>query len=181
MELMFATRSGNTINTIIEIANGYTAPFVYHLSGNNILPAANTNPLGDKIIEYYNTQNSTVQAAWNTSPYDVSNLSIVSTTNFPSTPSGIAIAISKKQFFEQLAIDGIVTEQEAAAAFGGTIPQTFQTYIESLPANVRFSTTLTILGGQSYKYDSPFITNITKYFGWDNERFQTFWTSASKL
>lgn len=91
--------------------------------------------------------------------------------------------ISRRQFFQQLAVDEIITKAEALAALqSGTIPSALQAIIDALPSeDDQFSATMLIIGATSFSKSHDLVETVRVAFGWTEEQRDTFWLAASKL
>ena len=90
--------------------------------------------------------------------------------------------ISDRQFFQLLAIKGIITEDEALDAVGpGIIPPAMTALIEQLPENLRFDAKMKVRGATTFVYDSSVAVLIQHLYGWTDEERKQFWIDAILL
>lgn len=90
--------------------------------------------------------------------------------------------ISDRQFFQQLAIMGVITQADALAAVKtGTIPASLQTYIDTLPADQQFSAEMHISGSVTFARHHPITIQLAQGMSWTDEQVDTLWTAASAL
>jgi len=90
--------------------------------------------------------------------------------------------ISDRQFYQQLAIQGVITQAEAIAAVGpGTLPAALASLIAQLPAGVQFDAKMKASGATQFSRSSPLVATIAQLFGWDGPTTDTFWIAASQL
>ena len=94
------------------------------------------------------------------------------------TPS----SISDRQFFQQLAIQGLITEQEAEEAVGpGTIPVSMVSLINQLPVEQRFSARMLVRGATRFERNHSVTKLIGTLYGLSDSEIDTLWINASKL
>lgn len=71
-------------------------------------------------------------------------------------PPPFPSVISDRQFFQQLAVQGDITQAEALAAVQtGTIPQKLQAAISGLPAAAQFGAAMDLAGATAFNFDNP--------------------------
>jgi hypothetical protein len=98
--------------------------------------------------------------------------------NAPDVPD----IISDRQFYQQMAIQGIITQAEAIAAVGpGTLPATLASLISQLPAGAQFDAKMKAIGAVQFSRSSSLVATIAQLFGWDGPTTDTFWVAASQL
>lgn len=96
----------------------------------------------------------------------------------PSVPQGI----SDRQFFQQLAVTGIITEAEAVAAVStGTIPAALQALVDTLPADARFGAVMLLSGAVTFSRSHPLTEAIGAAHGMTQEQIDELWSAAFKL
>lgn len=90
--------------------------------------------------------------------------------------------ISDRQFFQMLAISGVITEQEALDAVRvGAIPAALQTLINSLPAEQKFATEMLVSGAVVFHRTHEVVGQLGTGMGWTSEQIDELWTQASQL
>ena len=90
--------------------------------------------------------------------------------------------ISDRQFFQQMAIEGRITQAEALDAVGsGVIPAAMDTLVEQLPANQRFAARMLIRGATTFRRDHSVTELIGQLYGMSAEQIDTTWRAAAKL
>lgn len=101
----------------------------------------------------------------------------------PEPPSAPAPeTISDRQFFQQLAIAGLITEQEALAAVKtGEIPQALQTLIARLPPDRRFAAEMLLSGATSFERNHAMTKAFADGLGWSEEQIGALWSAAASL
>ncbi len=92
-------------------------------------------------------------------------------------------SISRRQFFQQLAVIEIITNQVANAAMqSGAIPAPLQALIDDLPTeNDKFEATMLIIGADSFQLAHPLTEVVRLKMGWTEEQRNNFFLEASKL
>jgi|GEM_PF-3276848 len=93
------------------------------------------------------------------------------------------VFISRRQFFQKLAVMNIITNQDAIAAMqSGTIPAPLQAIIDDLPTeNEKFEATMLIIGADSFQLAHPLTEVVRLKMGWTEEQRNNFFLEASKL
>ena len=101
----------------------------------------------------------------------------------PPVTKPVPDEISRRQFFQYLAVLEIITRQEALAALqSGTIPAPLQAIIDQLPTdNDRFEAQMFIVGAQNFNRLHPLSETVRLSLGWTVEQKDDFWREASKL
>lgn len=135
--------------------------------------------LGDAVIAAWNADDTEqpdeaallalinkYQAVWNALPKDPP----------PAT-------INRRQFFQRLAVIGIISNQDAIAAMqSGVIPAPLQAIIDDLPTeNEKFEATMLIIGADSFQLAHPLTEVVRLKMGWTEEQRNNFFLEASKL
>jgi len=96
----------------------------------------------------------------------------------PSDP--VPVVISDRQFFQQLAMSGVITIDEALAAVGpGTIPAGLNSLITQLPPNDQFTARMLLTGATQFERYLPLVSSFSSALGWSNTQLDDFWRSAS--
>jgi hypothetical protein len=97
-------------------------------------------------------------------------------------PAPVPQIISDRQFFQQLAIQNVITLDEALAAIGpGTIPASLSTLIGKLPLDQQFAAKMLISGATQFDRNHPLVATLAAAFGWNSAQTDFLWTSASQL
>lgn len=90
--------------------------------------------------------------------------------------------ITDRQFFQQLAIMGLISESEAIAAVAsGTLPVQFETMIESLPSEQRFNARILLSGATQFIRTYPLVEAFRQFIGFSKEQVDQLWIDAAKL
>ena len=77
----------------------------------------------------------------------------------PQPPQPVSLPdISDRQFYQQLAVMGMITQAEAIAAVGtGAIPSEMQSALTSLPAVEQFAATMKLTGATTFERGDPLV------------------------
>lgn len=75
----------------------------------------------------------------------------------PSIPE----SLSKRQFYTQLALMGVISQSEALAVItSGDLPAAMETYISGIPEEDKFSTRMLLAGATSFERDHPMVSTF---------------------
>lgn len=90
--------------------------------------------------------------------------------------------ISDRQFFQQMAVEGRITQQEALDAVGsGIIPGAMEVLIEMLPEEQRFAARMLIRGATTFRRTHPVTELIGQLYDMTSEQIDATWRDAAKL
>jgi len=90
--------------------------------------------------------------------------------------------ISDRQFFQQLAVMGLITEEEAEAAVSaGTLPSTMNAFIDELPVEERFPARMKLKGATRFFRSDPLVETFGEMEGMTSDQIDNLWRSASLL
>jgi|GEM_PF-1256142 len=91
--------------------------------------------------------------------------------------------ISRRQFFQQLAVAGIISKIEALAAMkSGAVPQALQAIIDALPTDEdRFNAEMLVIGADTFNRTHALTETVRLAMQWTEEQRDQFWQEASKL
>lgn len=93
-----------------------------------------------------------------------------------------ALTISDRQFFQQLALSGIISEAEAEAAVAtGTIPAAMLALVDALPSEQRFGARMMLKGAVEFRRDHPLTNALAAMYGWSNEQVDALFEAAAAL
>lgn len=152
----------NMANTSLNALN------IYMVADPSQTPANNQMVCG---VVYEHVANTIVATAL------LQNKPVVNTTAYQQV-----LVISRRQFFQQLALDNIITADEALAAVKtGTTPAAMQHLINTLPANTQFSANMLIAGATDFNLTNPITETLSSAFGWTQSQLYSFWTTAASL
>lgn len=90
-------------------------------------------------------------------------------------------SISDRQFFQQLAIDGVISEDDALASNSGVIPPQMLAIIESMSADQKFSAKMVVSGATVYERNNAMTIAIGAAYGWTSEQIDDLFRAAVKL
>jgi len=89
--------------------------------------------------------------------------------------------ISRRQFYQQLAIDEKITKQEAiAAAMSGTLPAAVQACVDALPEDQRFGALMALASG-ALKRTHPLVAAFGAMQDMTEADIDAFWIAAAAL
>lgn len=89
--------------------------------------------------------------------------------------------ISDRQFAQELAIRGIITENEALAWAGaGTLPAAMMAAINKLPADQRFAAKMSLASATTYRRSHPLANMLGALLGYDAAEVDDLWRAAAK-
>lgn len=91
--------------------------------------------------------------------------------------------ISRRQFFQQLAVQEVITRQEALAAIAsGAIPPAIEAVIDQIEdEDEKFNAQMLLIGAQSFERMHPLSDTVKDIAGWTAEERDAFWREAGKL
>jgi hypothetical protein len=91
-------------------------------------------------------------------------------------------SISRRQFYQQLAIAGIATQDEAIAALStGTLPAALATIVNGLPSDQQFGARMLLIGGTDFLLAHPLTAAIVAARGMSSADRDAFFTAAAAL
>lgn len=101
----------------------------------------------------------------------------------PVTPEPAPDEISRRQFFQYLAVIGIISKAEALAAMqGGVIPAPLQAIIDQLPTeDDKFNAQMFAVGAQNFNRLHWLTDVVRQAMSWTLEQRDEFWREAAKL
>jgi hypothetical protein len=109
-------------------------------------------------------------------------LAAVTPSLYVAPPAPVPAVISDRQFFQQLAIVGIITQAEAlAAVMTGTIPAILLAFIADLPADQQFGAKMVLCGATQFLRVHPLTASIGASQGMDPVQIDDFFRAANVL
>lgn len=97
-------------------------------------------------------------------------------------PTAVPEIISDRQFFQQLAVQEVITQADALSAVKtGTIPPALQTLISELPADQQFGAEMIVSGAVEFHRQSALVAQIAQAYGWTDAQLDALWSAASAL
>jgi hypothetical protein len=105
---------------------------------------------------------------------------VIATIDADTTP--VPPVISDRQFFQQLAIDTEITEQEALdAVMTGVIPARLETALGTLPTAQQFSARMALSGSTEFRRAHPMTNLLQAALGWTKQQTDDLWRKASLI
>lgn len=95
--------------------------------------------------------------------------------------SPVPQSISDRQFFQQLAIVGIITPDQALASNAAVIPAPLLTIIEQMPADQQFAAKMLVSGATVFERSHPMTIAIGAAYGWSAAQIDDFFRAAATL
>ncbi len=89
--------------------------------------------------------------------------------------------ISDRQFYQQLAVAAIITEEEALAANAAVIPAALDAMVEVLPEGQRFAARMILSGATQFERGHTLTVAIGSAYGWTDEQIDNFFRAAAQL
>lgn len=90
--------------------------------------------------------------------------------------------ISRRQFFQQLAVQEIITQADAIAAMTrGTVPVPLQTIIDILPKEEHFGALMLVIGATTFQRTHPLTEIVRQALQWSIEQKDIFWRDAARV
>lgn len=101
----------------------------------------------------------------------------------PPAPPPTMPIISDRQFFQQAAIDGIITQAEALAAVKtGEVPVVLQTIVDGIPDDTeKFAAQMLLSGATTFNRNHPLTEAVGQSLGWSSQQIDNFFLSAALL
>lgn len=99
----------------------------------------------------------------------------------PSPAPPVPQTISDRQFFQQLAVVGIITEDQALASNAAVIPAPLLAIIEAMPAEQQFAAKMLVSGATVFERTHPMTEAIGATYGWTSAQIDEFFRAAAVL
>jgi hypothetical protein len=100
----------------------------------------------------------------------------------PPPPPPVPPVISDRQFFQKLAVAGLITQADALAAVKtGTLPVFIQTIVNNLPPDDSFVAEMLLSGATEFDRNHPLVGQLAAAMGWAPEQIDQFWREAAAL
>ncbi|TQI72890.1 hypothetical protein FHT98_0610 [Bosea sp. AK1] len=97
-------------------------------------------------------------------------------------PVPVPVSISDRQFAQQLAVLGAITETEAEAwAARGDLPAAMEAAVAGLPAEDRFAARMLLSAATIYERAHPLVPAIGGLLGYDAAEIDDIWRAAALL
>jgi hypothetical protein len=93
------------------------------------------------------------------------------------------LPISDRQFFQQAALAGIITQAEALGAVQtGAIPAALQTIVDAIAdPQQKFAAQMILSGATTFERNHPLTQSIGSALGWTEDQIDQFFRSAAAL
>lgn len=96
-------------------------------------------------------------------------------------PAPVPQSISDRQFFQQLAAQGVISEDEALASCAAVIPAPLLALIEQLPSDQQFAAKMLVSGATVFERNHPMTIAIASAYGWTSDQLDAFFIAAATL
>jgi len=97
-------------------------------------------------------------------------------------PPGVPAMVTRRQFFQAAAQEGIITPAGALALFAtGTIPPSLAQAISELPTAQQFAAQIAILGDANFERGNPLIAALATAMGETSAQIDALFTLAATL
>lgn len=107
---------------------------------------------------------------------------VLSIGSVESEPQPVPAAISDRQFAQQLAVLGTITEAEALAwAARGELPDAIEGAIAALPEAERFAARMLLASATTYERAHPLVPALGGLLGYDEAEIDDLWRAAAAL
>jgi hypothetical protein len=100
---------------------------------------------------------------------------------YVAPPAPVPASISDRQFFQQLAVLGIITQDDALASNAAVIPPPLLTIIDGMPAEQQFAAKMLVGGATVFERNHPMTIAIGTAYGWTSSQVDDFFRAASLL
>jgi hypothetical protein len=96
-------------------------------------------------------------------------------------PPPVPVSISDRQFFQQLAVAGIITRDQALASNAAVIPAPLLTIIDAMPSDQQFAAKMLVSGATVFERNHPMTVAIGTAYGMTSEQVDAFFQAAAAL
>src|SRR6185369_8409464 len=98
------------------------------------------------------------------------------------TPLPVPGVISDRQFYQQLAVMALITEEDAlAAVMVGAIPAQLAALVDAMPAQAQFPARMLLSGAVQFQRHHPLTEALGLAFGYTGEQLDDLWRAAYAL
>lgn len=97
------------------------------------------------------------------------------------SPPTVPQSISDWQFFQQLAIAGIITQDQALASNAAIIPPPLMAIIDAMPFDQQFKTKMLISGATTFERNHPITIAVGTAYGMTSDQIDAFFSAAAQL
>src|ERR1700730_4659558 len=98
---------------------------------------------------------------------------------YVAPPPPVPESISDRQFFQQLAVAGIITQDQALASNAAVIPAPLLTIINAMPSDQQFAAKMLVSGATVFDRNHPMTIGIGTAYGWISDQIDAFFTAAA--
>jgi hypothetical protein len=104
-------------------------------------------------------------------------------TPLPADPVPVTVPnISRRQFYQQLAVVGVISQDEALAALAtGTIPAALALIVAAFPAPQQFAAKMFLVGATEILRQHPMSAAFAQAYGWTDAQTDAFFVAAGNL
>jgi hypothetical protein len=97
-------------------------------------------------------------------------------------PLPVPDEISRRQFFQQMAVAGLISQAEAIAAVkSGEIPAALLAFVGSLPAEEQFAAQMLIIGATTFHRSHPLVDAFGALQGLSSAQVDDLWRAAAAI
>jgi hypothetical protein len=119
-------------------------------------------------------------SGWTNGTYIISPYSWTVIDPPPVVPSNTVI--SDRQFYQQLAIQSVITQNEALSAVQiGALPSSLASLVAALPADQQFGAKMLLCGATQFIRSNPLVAVFGAAFGWNTAQIDALWAAAYQL
>lgn len=107
---------------------------------------------------------------------------VVRTVDPATLPPPVPETISDRQFFQQLAILELISEDEAEEAVAaGVLPATLAALVDQLPASQQFPARMLLKGATTFQRNHPMTGVIAQLYGFTSAQVDDLFRAAAAL
>ncbi len=103
------------------------------------------------------------------------------TRTYELLPEPVPPLVARWQFFQRLAVMGIITEQEAEDAVTGTIPAAMLALVNQLPEEQRFPARMLLKGAGTFERNHVLTPVFASLYDWSEVQTDDFFRAAALL
>ena len=100
---------------------------------------------------------------------------------YVAPPTPVPQSISDRQFFQQLAVAGIISQDQALASNAAVIPAPLLAIIDAMPSDQQFAAKMLVSGATVFERNHPMTEAIGGAYGWNGAQIDAFFTAAAAL
>jgi hypothetical protein len=90
-------------------------------------------------------------------------------------------SISDRQFYQQLAVQGVISEADALAANAAVIPPALLAIIDAMPSAEQFGAKMLLSGATTFERNNLLTIRIGTAHGWSAAQIDAFFIAAAAL